>query len=91
MTLLFFFFFFFPSGGFAHFLTPARLGLLVGHKITGLRMVLEDGVAHSVDSSENAFKAAAMGAMRSCECYLTLSMHSSHTVCLSVSHSFGDC
>ena len=43
----------------------------MGHKITGLRMVLEDGVAHSVDSSENAFKAAAMGAMRSCECYLT--------------------
>lgn len=42
-------------------------GLLIGHKVVGLRMVLEDGVSHSVDSSENAFKAAAMGAMRACE------------------------
>ena len=40
----------------------------MGHKITGIRMVLEDGASHIVDSSENAFKAAAMGAMRSCEC-----------------------
>lgn len=39
-------------------------GLLIGHKVVGLKMVLEDGVSHSVDSSENAFKAAAMGAMR---------------------------
>jgi len=39
----------------------------VGHRITGVRMVLEDGVAHSVDSSENAFKAAGMGAMRTCK------------------------
>ena len=43
------------------------LGLLVGHKITGVRMILEDGLAHNVDSSENAFKAAAMGAMRTCK------------------------
>lgn len=42
-------------------------GLVVGHKVVGLKMVLEDGVSHSVDSSENAFKAAAMGAMRTCE------------------------
>lgn len=45
-----------------------NLGLLIGHKVVGMRMVLEDGVSHSVDSSENAFKAAAMGAMRTCKC-----------------------
>ena len=39
-------------------------GLLSGHKVTGLRFVLEDGVSHPVDSSEIAFKQAAMGAMR---------------------------
>ena len=39
-------------------------GLLTGHKMTGLKMVLLDGVAHSVDSSELAFRQAAVGAMR---------------------------
>ncbi len=39
-------------------------GLLCGHKIVGIRMLLEDGVAHLVDSSELAFKQAAIGAMR---------------------------
>lgn len=39
-------------------------GLLSGHKVTGLRFVLEDGVSHPVDSSEIAFKQAAIGAMR---------------------------
>lgn len=46
---------------------PLCVGLLIGHRVVGLRMVLEDGVSHSVDSSENAFKAAAMGAMRTCK------------------------
>ena len=43
-------------------------GPLVGHKIVGVRMVLEDGASHCVDSSENAFKQAAIGAIRTCEC-----------------------
>ena len=43
------------------------IGLLIGHKVVGMKMILEDGVSHSVDSSENAFKAAAMGAVRACE------------------------
>ncbi len=50
-------------------LSPSRCGslssgLLTGHKLVGVRMVLEDGVSHSVDSSEMAFKSAAIGAMR---------------------------
>lgn len=39
-------------------------GLLTGHKIVGVKMVLQDGAAHSVDSSELAFRLAAMGAIR---------------------------
>ncbi len=39
-------------------------GLLTGHRVVGLRMVLKDGVSHAVDSSEMAFKLAAMGAVR---------------------------
>ena len=42
-------------------------GQLIGHKVVGVRMVLQDGVSHSVDSSENAFKAAGFGAMKTCE------------------------
>ncbi len=40
------------------------VGLMSGHKILGVRMILEDGAAHLVDSSEMAFKLAARGAMR---------------------------
>ena len=40
------------------------IGLLSGHKVVGVRMVLEDGVSHAVDSSETAFRLAAVGAMR---------------------------
>ena len=39
-------------------------GALIGSKVSGVRVVLEDGAAHSVDSSEIAFKAAARGAFR---------------------------
>ena len=39
-------------------------GELVGFPIVGLRIVLEDGGAHSVDSSDTAFQAAARGAFR---------------------------
>lgn len=44
--------------------SPLSPGLLTGHKIVGVRMVLQDGVSHSVDSSELAFRLAAVGAMR---------------------------
>ena len=39
-------------------------GALVGHPVQGVRFVLEDGAAHAVDSSELAFRAAAIGAFR---------------------------
>lgn len=39
-------------------------GLITGHKLAGIRFVLEDGAAHGVDSSELAFRLAAIGAMR---------------------------
>lgn len=39
-------------------------GRLVGFPVTGVRVVLTDGAAHSVDSSEMAFQAAARGAFR---------------------------
>jgi len=39
-------------------------GELIGSPIIGLRVVVEDGKAHSVDSSDMAFQAAARGAFR---------------------------
>ncbi|KAF9937916.1 Elongation factor G, mitochondrial [Modicella reniformis] len=39
-------------------------GFLIGHPIQGVRMVLEDGAAHSVDSSELAFKTATINAFK---------------------------
>ncbi len=39
-------------------------GQLIGFPIFGLRIVVNDGKAHSVDSSEMAFQAAARGAFR---------------------------
>ncbi|KAI8052805.1 translation elongation factor G [Syncephalis plumigaleata] len=39
-------------------------GALIGHQVTGVRMVLEDGMAHSVDSSELAFRIATLQAFR---------------------------
>lgn len=39
-------------------------GTLVGHPVTNLKVVLTDGQAHSVDSSEMAFKLAAQYAFR---------------------------
>ncbi|CAD6898195.1 unnamed protein product [Tilletia controversa] len=39
-------------------------GQLSGHPVTGVRFVLEDGLAHSVDSSELAFRLATAGAFR---------------------------
>jgi elongation factor G len=46
------------------FRSVLRKGGLIGFPITGLRVVLNDGSAHSVDSSDNAFQAAARGAFR---------------------------
>jgi len=39
-------------------------GRLIGFPVTNLRVVVDDGAAHSVDSSDNAFQAAARGAFR---------------------------
>eukprot|EP00126_Sphaerothecum_destruens_P005181 Sdes_comp18620_c0_seq2m8799 len=39
-------------------------GTLIGYPITGLRMVLQDGASHMVDSNEIAFRLAARGAVR---------------------------
>jgi elongation factor G len=39
-------------------------GQLTGHPISGCRFVLEDGLSHVVDSSELAFRQAAIGAFR---------------------------
>ena len=39
-------------------------GLVIGFPVIGLRVVLEDGASHAVDSSEMAFQAAARGAFR---------------------------
>jgi len=39
-------------------------GLLIGHPIQGVNVILEDGDAHAVDSSDMAFQAACRGAFR---------------------------
>ena len=39
-------------------------GPLIGAKVVGFKAVLSDGTAHAVDSSDNAFQAAARGAFR---------------------------
>ncbi len=39
-------------------------GRVIGFPVTGFRVVLDDGASHAVDSSDNAFQAAARGAFR---------------------------
>ena len=39
-------------------------GDLVGFPVEGLRVVLQDGAAHAVDSSDQAFRAAALYAVK---------------------------
>ncbi len=39
-------------------------GTLLGFPVTGIRVVINDGASHSVDSSDMAFQAAARGAFR---------------------------
>ncbi|HEY3177072.1 MAG TPA: elongation factor G [Candidatus Polarisedimenticolia bacterium] len=46
------------------FRSQIKKGRMIGFPVTGLKVVLEDGAAHSVDSSDNAFQAAARGAFR---------------------------
>jgi elongation factor G len=41
-----------------------KKGTVAGFPLTGIRMVITDGASHSVDSSDNAFQAAAIGAFR---------------------------
>ncbi|KAL1328892.1 hypothetical protein AAHE18_12G001500 [Arachis hypogaea] len=45
---------------------PTREGALIGHPVENLRVVLTDGAAHAVDSSELAFKLASIHAFRQC-------------------------
>jgi len=44
-------------------------GSLAGYPVHGVKYVLEDGASHAVDSSELAFKLAAIGSFR--EAYKT--------------------
>ncbi len=41
-----------------------KKGSLASFPLTGVRLVVDDGASHSVDSSDNAFQAAAKGAFR---------------------------
>jgi elongation factor G len=46
------------------FLEATDKGPLTGHMITGTRLVLQDGLAHAVDSNELAFRTATLMAFR---------------------------
>jgi elongation factor G len=46
------------------FLSMLGKGAFVGHPVQGLKIVLEDGNSHSVDSSDQAFQAAARACFR---------------------------
>jgi elongation factor G len=46
------------------FVRSLEKGRLTGFPVQGVRVVVNDGKAHSVDSSDNAFQAAARGAFR---------------------------
>ncbi len=46
------------------FKAVVKKGELIGFPVTGVRIVLNDGQYHDVDSSDNAFQAAARGAFR---------------------------
>src|SRR5262245_66167032 len=48
--------------GFKSMISKVRL---IGFPVTGFRVVVDDGAAHAVDSSDNAFHAAARAAFRS--------------------------
>ena len=46
------------------FKEAAQTGGLIGHPVEGIKIVLTDGASHAVDSSEMAFKLAALAAFR---------------------------
>lgn len=46
------------------FQASCQKGPLVGHRVLGTRMVINDGATHMTDSSEMAFKTATQGAFR---------------------------
>jgi elongation factor G len=46
------------------FKAAVKKGDLIGFPVTGVRVVLTDGQYHEVDSSDNAFQAASIGAFR---------------------------
>ncbi len=46
------------------FVTAMKKGTLIGFPVVGVRVVLNDGSSHAVDSSEMAFKTAAISAFR---------------------------
>ncbi len=46
------------------FKTSMKKGTLIGYPIVRIRMVINDGSYHAVDSSDNAFQQAAIGAFR---------------------------
>ena len=46
------------------FRSMLKKGRLIGFPVTNFRVVINDGASHSVDSSDNAFQAAARGAFR---------------------------
>ncbi|KAE8660429.1 Elongation factor G [Hibiscus syriacus] len=48
------------------FREAANSGSLIGHPVENIRIVITDGASHSVDSSELAFKLAAIYAFRQC-------------------------
>ena len=50
------------------FQEQCKKGMLIGAPLVGVRMVLQDGQYHDVDSSDIAFRIAAMAAVR--ECYM---------------------
>jgi len=46
------------------FRSMLKKGRMIGFPVTGFRVVVDDGASHAVDSSDNAFQAAARGAFR---------------------------
>lgn len=48
------------------FQTAIKKGTQIGFPIVGVKVVINDGAMHAVDSSDNAFQQAALGAFRDC-------------------------